>query len=62
MATFAIMGGNTVINCIVADTIEDARIAGDAIEYTSESPAGIGWTYDQETGKFNPPVEEEPNA
>ena len=57
MATYAVMNGNTVSNTIVADNKEEASIimGAELIEYTFENPAGIGWTYDQETGKFNPP-------
>lgn len=63
MATYAMMAGNTVSNVIVADNKEDAETAlrCTLIEYTPENPAGIGWTYDSETGKFNPPVIEEAN-
>lgn len=61
MATYAMMAGNTVSNVIVADDKEDAEKALNCtlIEYTSENPAGIGWTYDEATGKFNAPVVEE---
>jgi hypothetical protein len=57
MGTYAVMSGNTVSNVIVADDVEDASNALHAtlIEYTSENPAGIGWTYDEETGKFIQP-------
>jgi hypothetical protein len=57
MGTYAVMSGNTVSNVIVADDAEDASNALHAtlIEYTSENPAGIGWTYDQETGAFTAP-------
>ena len=63
MATFAMMSGNSVSNVIVADDKEatEAALHCKLIEYTPENPAGIGWTYDEETGRFNPPVvEEEP--
>ena len=30
------------------------------IEYTQENPAGIGWVYDESTGKFNPPESTSP--
>ena len=59
MATFAIMGGNQVTNVIVADTLGDAQLLGTAIEYTTENPAGIGWTYDESTGRFSEPIVEE---
>lgn len=61
MATFAMMNGNTVSNTIVADDKEvtEAALRCTLIEYTAENPAGIGWTYDPETGRFIPPAEEE---
>ena len=59
MATFAMMGGNTVSNVIVADDKEEAEkaLGCTLIEYTAENPAGIGWSYDPETGKFEAPIE-----
>lgn len=62
MATFAMMNGNSVINVIVADDKESTEAALNCtlIEYTPENPAGIGWTYDEATGKFSAPVVEEP--
>lgn len=62
MATFAMMNGNSVINVIVADDKESTGAALNCklIEYTPENPAGIGWTYDEATGKFSAPVVEEP--
>jgi hypothetical protein len=62
MATYAMMAGNSVGDIIVADNKEatEAALKCVLIEYTSENPAGIGWTYDSETGRFVPPeVEEE---
>lgn len=61
MATYAVMSGNTVSNVIVADDKETAETATNAtcIEYTSENPAGIGWTYDEATGKFTNPEQAE---
>lgn len=61
MATYAMMGGNTVTNIIMADDKEatEAALGCTLIEYTSENPAGIGWIYDPETGKFTAPVVEE---
>jgi len=59
MATFAILSGNIVNTVIVADTVENARLAtGNAIciEYTEENPAGIGFTYDEATQKFVAPI------
>lgn len=62
MATYAMMVGNSVTNIIMADDKEatEAALHCTLIEYTAENPAGIGWTYDPETGKFNPPVTDEP--
>ena len=61
MATFAMMGGNTVSNVIVADDKEatEAALNCTLIEYTPENPAGIGWSYDETTGKFTAPIVEE---
>jgi len=61
MATFAMMSGNTVDNIIVADDKKatEAALHCKLIEYTAENPAGIGYTYDEETGKFIAPVVEE---
>jgi hypothetical protein len=61
MATFAMMSGNTVSNVIVADDKEVTEVALGCvlIEYTPENPAGIGWTYDEVTGKFAAPIVEE---
>jgi hypothetical protein len=58
MATYAVMGGNLVNNVIIADDKEATETALGCvlIEYTSENPAGIGWTYDPETGKFAAPL------
>ena len=62
MARYAVMGGNTVSMVIVADDPQDAADAMGAqlIEYTDDNPACIGWTFDETTGKFTPPVETEP--
>lgn len=61
MATYAMMNGNSVTNIIVADDKESAEAALGCtlIEYTAENPAGIGWMYDAETGKFVAPIVEE---
>jgi len=62
MATFAVMGGNTVSTVIVADNKEqcEAELGVVLIEYTPENPAGIGWTYDETTGKFAAPAAVDP--
>jgi len=64
VATFAVMGGNTVSTVIVADNKEqcEAELGVVLIEYTPENPAGIGWTYDETTGTFTAPVVEEPTT
>lgn len=61
MATYAMMSGNSVTNIIMADDKEVTEIALKCvlIEYTAENPAGIGWTYDSETGTFTEPIMEE---
>jgi hypothetical protein len=60
--TFAVLSGNIVSNVIIADTNEDAELVSDGpcVEYTSENSAGIGWSYDSETGLFSAPVEKQP--
>jgi hypothetical protein len=60
MTTYAMMSGNHVSNVIMADNKEEAEAALNCtlIEYTPENPAGIGWTYDEETSTFSPPVVE----
>ena len=61
MPTYAMMSGNTVSNIIVADDKEatEAALHCTLIEFTAENPAGIGWTYDEETGRFVAPEPEE---
>lgn len=58
--TAAVMSGNVVTNIIVVDDVEQSAkdLNATLIEYTAENPAGIGWTYDEATGKFNAPAEE----
>ena len=60
MATYAMMSGNMVDNIIVADDKEATEKALNCvlIEYTDDNPAGIGWIYDEATGKFNAPIVE----
>jgi hypothetical protein len=57
MSTFAHISNNIVVNVIIADTKEIAEtITGETcIEYTEDSPVGIGWVYDGKT--ITPPVE-----
>jgi hypothetical protein len=61
MPTFAMMSGNTVDNIVMADDKEatEAALRCTLIEFTPENPAGIGWSYDPETGVFIEPVVEE---
>ena len=61
MAMYAMMAGNFVSNLIMADDKEatEAALGCTLIEFTPDNPAGIGWTYDPETGKFVAPVVEE---
>ena len=55
---YAVMSGNTVSNVIVADSKENAELVTNStcVEYTEESPAGIGWSYDGSV--FTAPVVE----
>jgi hypothetical protein len=57
MATYAMMNGNTVENIVMADNKEATEAALNCvlIEYTTENPAGAGWTYDEVTGRFTEP-------
>ena len=61
MPTFAMMSGNSVSNIIMADDKEatEAALRCTLIEFTEDNPAGVGWTYDPETGKFAAPVIED---
>jgi hypothetical protein len=57
MKTFAVMVGNTVSNVIMAENESVGEVLGiTVIEYTPENPAGIGWTYDEATKLFSPPI------
>lgn len=58
MAFFAVLQDNTVINVIEADTLEIAETATGkhCVKYTEESPAGIGWLYENDA--FIQPVVE----
>lgn len=64
MAKFAILNGNQVTACIVADDKETALSvvpAGlDAVEYSEDNPAAVSWRYDKDTNTFIKPVIEEP--
>ena len=62
MATYAeINTQNIVVDVIVADAEFVATQTDKTyIEYTNENPAGIGYTYDPETGLFTPPPAPQP--
>ena len=57
MATYAMMNGNVVSTILVADNKEETEAALNCtlIEYTTENPAGTGWTYNESTGRFTEP-------
>jgi hypothetical protein len=57
MKTFAMMNGNTVANIITSDNKEETEVALKCvlIEFNSDNPAGIGYTYDFESGCFLAP-------
>ena len=57
MANFAVLSNNIVTNVIVANTLADAEIATNSVcvEIPEGSSAGIGDTYDANTGKFIAP-------
>jgi hypothetical protein len=60
MKTFAVISGNTVSNVIMAEDESVGEVLGiNIIEYTLGNPAGIGWTYDEATGLFSPPIQQE---
>jgi hypothetical protein len=47
MRTFAVIENGIVVNVIVG--VEDEVVAANPtlyVEYTTDKPAGIGWTYD----------------
>ena len=62
MATYAIVISGIVDNIILTEDKEQSEIdlGCKLIEYTPENPAGIGWTYDEETGRFTPPEPVDP--
>ena len=51
MANFAVIEDGVVTNVILADSLAIAQeVTGKTcVEYTNESPAGIGWSYDGST-------------
>lgn len=63
MKKYAEISGNYVSNIIAAESKEEAElvIGSTLIEIAEGNPAGIGFTYDSETGLFvnpYPPIEE----
>ena len=56
MSTYAELNtDNIVINVIVADAeFVATQINKTYVEYTDENPAGIGYTYNPDTGLFTP--------
>jgi hypothetical protein len=58
MFNFAVLSGNIVNNIIIANSLKDAESAtlSRCIQYTEENPAQTGWTYDEESNTFIPPV------
>jgi hypothetical protein len=50
MPTFAVLNGSIVTNIIVADSLQDAKelTNSDCVEYTEETPAYLGWSFDGE--------------
>ena len=62
MPTYAHVQNGYVVNVITAESLEIAQQAtfNQAVEYTEENPAAIGWAYDGT--KFIAPVEESSNA
>ena len=59
MSTYAELNtDNIVTNVIVADAEFVATQTDKTyVEYTDENPAGIGWTYNETTNTFTPPIE-----
>lgn len=65
MAKYAVIENNVVVNLILAETKADGELATNklCIEYTTDNPAFIGWTYDNATNAFiNPTPIEDQNA
>lgn len=61
MNKYFMINGNKIESIIVSDDKEttEAVLRCTLIEITPENPAGIGWIYDEEAGKFIEPIEEE---
>lgn len=60
MATYIVLNGDKVENLIIAETLEIAEqvTAKPCVLHQNNEPVSIGWTYDNDTKKFTPPVEE----
>lgn len=58
MATYAVIENGTVNNVIVADSQEIAEQVTQktCVEYTEESPLGIGWYWLEAAGAYIPPA------
>jgi hypothetical protein len=58
MANYAVIDNGTVINTIVADSLEVAQeVTGQTcIEYTDESPLGVNWYWDATADAYITPA------
>jgi hypothetical protein len=59
MSKFALLKNNFVENIIVADSLEEAQVLGNAVESTIDNSAYLNWGYNPETKLFfdpNPPI------
>lgn len=59
MTYFAQIENGLVVNVVVADATWCAIVGGEWIEYTNEGDnvAGVGYSYDSQTGTFTAPPE-----
>ena len=60
MPNYAVVSGNSIINTIVAESLEIAQEVSKSacIEITSEVPLGIGWIYSEEHSEWYQPLSE----
>lgn len=58
MATYAVIENGSVTNVIVADSLEIAQEVTQktCIEYTEETPLGIGWYWLDTVSEYIPPA------
>ena len=58
MANYAVIDNQTVINTIVADSLEVAQeVTGQTcIEYTDEAPLGVNWYWDTTANAYIQPA------